>query len=200
MGSPSPCPYATCEGGRYARPAWSNTSRHSAESLREAVLPRLRDAAAGMAQVPAADVPPASPAPRVMDARVQAGAGAGVRGVARPRARGPDRLQRGPAELPLTAVAEATGLARATAQRSLITLERLDHVASQGRLFRLTPRVLELRFAPCPGLRLPQIAEPHPLENDLHVAARYARVPSPDGCIRQAAGDRPFPRSARCYA
>ncbi|MEW1864400.1 IclR family transcriptional regulator C-terminal domain-containing protein [Streptomyces sp. NPDC088194] len=71
-------------------------------------------------------------------------------------------FDRGPrAALPLTAVAEATGLARATARRSLITLEHLGYVAHDGRLFRPTPRVLELGFAHLSHLALPQIAQPH---------------------------------------
>jgi len=44
--------------------------------------------------------------------------------------------------LTLTDVAQATGLARATARRALITLEHLGYVESYGRVFRLTPRVL----------------------------------------------------------
>ncbi|WP_157875759.1 IclR family transcriptional regulator domain-containing protein, partial [Streptacidiphilus griseoplanus] len=64
-------------------------------------------------------------------------------------------------ELALTAVAEATGLARATARRSLITLAHLGYVTSSGRLFRLTPHVLELGYARLSRLTLPQIAQPH---------------------------------------
>lgn len=67
----------------------------------------------------------------------------------------------GRAELPLTAVAEATGLARATARRALITLEHLGYLATDGKLFRPTPKVLELGFAPLSGLTLPAIAQPH---------------------------------------
>ncbi|MDX2643009.1 IclR family transcriptional regulator C-terminal domain-containing protein, partial [Streptomyces sp. PA03-1a] len=70
----------------------------------------------------------------------------------------------GRAELPLTAVAEATGLARATARRSLITLEHLGYIASEGRLFRLTPHVLELGCAHLSRLTLPEIALPHLIE------------------------------------
>ena len=43
----------------------------------------------------------------------------------------------------LTAVADATGLARPTARRILLTLEQLGYVRAAGRGFELTPRVLE---------------------------------------------------------
>ncbi|MCQ4079659.1 helix-turn-helix domain-containing protein, partial [Streptomyces sp. RB6PN25] len=64
-------------------------------------------------------------------------------------------------ELPLTAVAEAAGLARATARRALLTLDHLGYVTTRGKLFAPTPRVLELGFARLAGLTLPQIAQPH---------------------------------------
>ncbi|MFD0653061.1 helix-turn-helix domain-containing protein [Streptomyces malaysiensis subsp. malaysiensis] len=48
----------------------------------------------------------------------------------------------------LTAVAEATGLARATARRSLLTLVELGYAEADGRTFRPLPRVLELGYAP----------------------------------------------------
>ncbi len=58
-------------------------------------------------------------------------------------------------------MAEATGLARATARRALITLEHLGYIATDGKLFRPTPKVLELGFAHLSGLTLPAIAQPH---------------------------------------
>lgn len=64
----------------------------------------------------------------------------------------------------LTEVATATGLTRAAARRFLLTLRELGYVASQGRRFRLTPRVLELGYAFLSSLRLPEIAQPY-LEN-----------------------------------
>ncbi|MFD0446801.1 helix-turn-helix domain-containing protein [Streptomyces indonesiensis] len=48
----------------------------------------------------------------------------------------------------LSAVAEATGLARATARRSLLTLVELGYAEADGRAFRPLPRVLELGYAP----------------------------------------------------
>jgi IclR family pca regulon transcriptional regulator len=67
----------------------------------------------------------------------------------------------GRAELTLTEAAEATGLARATARRALITLEHLGYVTARGRFFRLTPRVLGLGFPPLSRTTLSDIATPH---------------------------------------
>lgn len=61
----------------------------------------------------------------------------------------------------LSGLAEATGLARATVRRSLLTLEQLGQVACEGRQFRLAPRVLELGCARLSELTLPEIAGPH---------------------------------------
>lgn len=147
----------------------SHTSRHSAESLREAVLPRLRETVAAMEE--ALSRPCAAPAPS------PAGASPAEWTRASKQELGPEFVEslarglavltafgEGRAELPLTAVAEATGLARATARRSLITLEHLGYVASEGRLFRLTPHVLELGCAHLSRLTLPEIAQPHLVE------------------------------------
>ncbi|MGI5229771.1 IclR family transcriptional regulator domain-containing protein [Actinoallomurus sp. CA-142502] len=140
-----------------------HTSRHSAGSLREAVLPRLREAVAAMEDVLAAAVAPASrpvPAvPREQVAKRDLGAefvASFARGLGVITALGVPR-----AGLPLTAVADATGLARATARRSLITLAHLGYVVAQDGLFRLTPRVLDLGFPCLSALTLPEIAQPH---------------------------------------
>lgn len=47
----------------------------------------------------------------------------------------------------LSEVAQNTGLTRAGARRILLTLLALGYVTNEGRLFRLTPKVLELGFA-----------------------------------------------------
>nr|WP_285708600.1 IclR family transcriptional regulator C-terminal domain-containing protein [Microtetraspora sp. NBRC 16547] len=62
---------------------------------------------------------------------------------------------------PLTAVAEATGLARATARRALLTLEHLGYVERTGHDFRLLPRVLELGYAHLSSLGFAEIVQPH---------------------------------------
>jgi IclR family transcriptional regulator, pca regulon regulatory protein len=78
------------------------------------------------------------------------------RGLAVIRAFGPDRDK-----LSLSDVARATGLTRAAARRFLLTLVSLGYVRSDGRLFSLRPRVLELGYAYLSGLALPDIASPH---------------------------------------
>ena len=50
-------------------------------------------------------------------------------------------------ELTLSEVSRATGLTRAATRRFLLTLADLGYVRSDGRLFALTPRVLELGYA-----------------------------------------------------
>jgi IclR family pca regulon transcriptional regulator len=64
-------------------------------------------------------------------------------------------------ELTLTEVAVTTGVTRATARRFLLTLARLGYVRTDGRLFSLTPRVLELGYAYLSSLSLPEVAQPH---------------------------------------
>ncbi|WP_344260534.1 IclR family transcriptional regulator [Streptomyces sodiiphilus] len=64
-------------------------------------------------------------------------------------------------ELTLSEVAEATGLTRAAARRFLLTLADLGYVHSNGRLFALTPRVLELGYAYLSSLSLPELVQPH---------------------------------------
>ena len=64
-------------------------------------------------------------------------------------------------ELTLSDVARATGLTRAAARRFLLTLADLGYVRTDGRLFALSPRVLELGYAYLSSLSLPEVAEPH---------------------------------------
>ncbi|RBQ17345.1 IclR family transcriptional regulator [Spongiactinospora rosea] len=64
-------------------------------------------------------------------------------------------------ELTLSEVARASGLTRAAARRFLLTLIDLGYVRSDGRLFALSPRVLELGYAYLSGLTLPEVAQPH---------------------------------------
>lgn len=73
-------------------------------------------------------------------------------------------------EMTLSDVARATGLTRATARRFLLTLAELGYVRTDGRLFVLTARVLELGYSYLSGLTLPEVAQPHleALSADLH--------------------------------
>ena len=64
-------------------------------------------------------------------------------------------------ELTLSDVARATDLTRAGARRFLLTLVDLGYVRTDGKMFSLTPRVLDLGYAYLSSLSLPGIAEPH---------------------------------------
>jgi IclR family transcriptional regulator, pca regulon regulatory protein len=72
--------------------------------------------------------------------------------------------------LTLSEVARQTGLSRAAARRSLITLQTLGYVGSDGRHFYLTPRVLSLGYSYLSSLSLTDVAQAHlsDLANDVH--------------------------------
>lgn len=67
----------------------------------------------------------------------------------------------GQEHMSLSQVAGATGLARPTARRILLTLEELGYVRSCEAGFALTPRVLELGVAYVRSMGLWDIARPH---------------------------------------
>jgi IclR family pca regulon transcriptional regulator len=60
----------------------------------------------------------------------------------------------------LSDVAAATGLTRAGARRILLTLQTLGYVQSDGKLFALTPRILDLGFAYLSSMPIWNRAEP----------------------------------------
>ena len=150
----------------------SHTSRHRAEDLRAALLPDLLAATREMeqelarAEAPAAGAGAAADtgaeqasAAWTADAKQEAGAD-----FVESLARGLSVLTTfgaGRSSLTLSAVAQATGLPRATARRALITLAHLGYIAQEGREFSITPQVLDLGFAPLSRLTLPQLAQPH---------------------------------------
>jgi IclR family pca regulon transcriptional regulator len=72
--------------------------------------------------------------------------------------------------LTLSEVARHTGLSRAAARRSLITLQALGYVGSDGRQFHLTPRVLTLGYAYLSSSSLADVAQGHlsDLANEVH--------------------------------
>ncbi|WP_369148192.1 IclR family transcriptional regulator C-terminal domain-containing protein [Streptomyces sp. R44] len=152
----------------------SHTSRHSAESLREAALPPLRRAVAAMEGALAAEDVPGAGADAAPPVPAPAPAAPGASGPAlkeelgsgflQSLARGLDVLRafgrlRGPVRL--AELARLTGLPRATARRSLITLRHLGYVREEPDGFLVLPRVLELGYARLSGLSLPEIATPH---------------------------------------
>jgi len=63
-------------------------------------------------------------------------------------------------ELTLSEVARRTDLSRATARRLLRTLQTLGYISTDGRLFRLTPKVLDIGYAYVSSLALSDFALP----------------------------------------
>ncbi|KUL34138.1 IclR family transcriptional regulator domain-containing protein [Streptomyces regalis] len=176
-------------GGRIACVAnvVSHTSRHTAANLRDTLLPRLRTAVAKMERE-LREAP--QPQPGAAPAGLAIWTGASKQELGREfvesLARGLTVLTafgEGRAELTLTDVARATGLARATARRALITYEYLGLVRQSGnRGFTLTPRVLSLGYPPLSRTSLSQIAAPHlaELADRVHESASLA-VLTPSG-------------------
>ncbi|MFJ3709858.1 IclR family transcriptional regulator C-terminal domain-containing protein [Streptomyces sp. NPDC090053] len=163
----------------------SHTSRHSADSLRGFALDRIRHTARAMTAALAAHTP-RSPAPDVPD-----------RDASRdPKEElGPAYLQSlarglsvlaalGSTEggLPLAAVARTTALSRATARRSLLTLQQKGYAESADGLFSPTPRVLELGYSVLSGLTLGELAQPHlaALVAQVHESASVAVLDGDD--------------------
>ncbi|MER7051724.1 IclR family transcriptional regulator C-terminal domain-containing protein [Streptomyces sp. NPDC000351] len=159
----------------------SHTSRHTAEDLRTTLLPRLRSTVRSMENDLRAAPPPQPAAPRTGLATWTAASKHELgrefieslaRGLTVLTAFGEDR----PA-LTLTEVAKATGLARATARRALITHQHAGLVTqTPAHTFALTPRVLSLGFPPLSRTSLPQIAQPHltALADHVHESASLA--------------------------
>ncbi|MFG2501365.1 IclR family transcriptional regulator C-terminal domain-containing protein [Streptomyces sp. NPDC048441] len=154
---------------RYALSAVSHTSRHTAQGLAELVLPRLREEAARLEELPKDQAAYADAelteaqgpdATDTTDAKAQLGPDflqSLARGLTVLRALGRARGD----GLPLTAIAAATGLPRATARRCLHTLALEGYAALDGRLYRPLPRILELGYARLSRLGFADIAEPH---------------------------------------
>ena len=85
-------------------------------------------------------------------------------------------------EMTLSEVARATDLSRAAARRFLHTLVHLGYVWTDGRVFALTPRVLELGFAYLSSVSLPEIAQPYleRLTAEVHESASVSVLDGPD--------------------
>ncbi|MFF4400933.1 IclR family transcriptional regulator C-terminal domain-containing protein [Streptomyces sp. NPDC001480] len=145
----------------------SHTSRHTAADLRDTLLPRLREAVTAM-EADLREAPPVVPGPPPSDLATWTTASKHELGrdFIESLARGLTVLTafgEGRACLTLTEVAKATGLARATARRALITYDHLGlmTMAPDTRTFTLTPRVLSLGFPPLSRTTLPHLAAPH---------------------------------------
>ncbi|MET9137622.1 IclR family transcriptional regulator domain-containing protein [Streptomyces parvulus] len=159
----------------------SHTSRHTAQDLRSALLPRLRAAVAAM-EDDLRTAPPAQPGPPPAGLAVWTGASKQELGreFVESLARGLTVLTafgEGRAALTLTEIARATGLTRASARRALITHEHAGLVApAPDRTYALTPRVLSLGFPPLSRTSLPEIAQPHltALAGRVHESAALA--------------------------
>ncbi|QIZ38528.1 IclR family transcriptional regulator [Saccharopolyspora sp. ASAGF58] len=85
-------------------------------------------------------------------------------------------------EMTLSEVARATDMSRAAARRFLHTLVHLGYVWTDGRIFALTPRVLELGFAYLSSVSLPEIAQPYleRLVAEVHESASVSVLDGPD--------------------
>ncbi|MFB7112318.1 IclR family transcriptional regulator C-terminal domain-containing protein [Streptomyces sp. NPDC056291] len=153
----------------------SHTSRHSARDLRTTLLPRLRETVAAMERDLREAPPPAPvPSPSGLATWTAASKQELGRDFIESLARGLTVLtafDEGRTALTLTEVAKATGLARATARRALITYEHLGLVSQSRdtRTFTLTPRVLSLGFPPLSRASLSGIAQPHLEDLAAHV-------------------------------
>lgn len=64
-------------------------------------------------------------------------------------------------QMTLSDVARVTGLSRASARRFLLTLVELGYIRSEGKIFSLTPQVLEIGYAYLSSLSLTDVAQPH---------------------------------------
>ncbi|MBE1593595.1 IclR family transcriptional regulator C-terminal domain-containing protein [Nonomuraea angiospora] len=152
----------------------SHTSRHTAASLRDYALPRLRETVAAMESALAepASRPPLSPGDRARLNGVEAintdlsralkeELGSGylqslARGLAVLVALGSAR-----GGLSLADAAKTTGLPRATVRRSLQVLARLGYVTSDDSRFAVLPKVMELGYAALSERTFGEVVQPH---------------------------------------
>ncbi len=142
-----------------------HASRWTIDAIRSDLLPRLLRTTAAIESELHATPAPAPPAPRKPAPKASTADGVDretdfvqslERGLAVIRAFDAEN-----SALTLSDVAKATGLARAAARRFVLTLVELGYMRAEGRLFRLSPRVLELGRPYLSSLTLPEIALPH---------------------------------------
>jgi IclR family pca regulon transcriptional regulator len=93
----------------------------------------------------------------------------------------------------LADVARAIGVTRASARRTLLTLEQLGYLRCDGRLFTLTPKVLDLGHGYRSGIALPDVARPH-LQQLMEATDEFCSVSVLDGdetlCVARVAPAR----------
>jgi IclR family pca regulon transcriptional regulator len=93
----------------------------------------------------------------------------------------------------LADVARAIGANRASTRRSLLGLEGLGFVRSDGRLFTLTPKVLSLGYGYRSRLALPEVARPH-LQRLMEETGEFSSLSVLDGdetvCVARVAPAR----------
>jgi IclR family pca regulon transcriptional regulator len=90
-------------------------------------------------------------------------------------------------------VARAIGVTRASARRTLLTLEQLGYLRCDDRLFTLTPKLLDLGHGYRAGLALPDVARPH-LQQLMEATDEFCSVSVLDGdetlCVARVAPAR----------
>jgi IclR family pca regulon transcriptional regulator len=95
--------------------------------------------------------------------------------------------------LTVAEVARALGVTRASARRTLLTLEQLGYLRSDERLFTLTPKLLDVGHGYRAGLALPDVARPH-LQQLMEATDEFCSVSVLDGdetlCVARVAPAR----------
>jgi IclR family pca regulon transcriptional regulator len=93
----------------------------------------------------------------------------------------------------LADVARIIGASRASTRRSLLGLQALGYVRSDGRLFSLTPKVLSLGYGYRSRLALPEVARPH-LQRLMEETGEFSSLSVLDGdetvCVARVAPPR----------
>jgi IclR family transcriptional regulator, pca regulon regulatory protein len=168
----------------------SHTSRHTAESLLHHVLPNMNLTAEQMSAALAArdsrlpgppddaEAPAPDPTRAAKDELGPEYLQSLARGLSVLSALGDAE----PGGATLSALAQATGLPRATTRRALLTLVELGYAAAEGHRFRALPRTLELGYARLSELSLGDIAQPHlaDLVRQVHDSASVAVLDGTD--------------------
>lgn len=141
----------------------SHTSRHTAKTFPDAVLPTLREAVWDMEialrrprTTAERSVPTADELRSTKDELGMEFLETLARGIAVLKA-----FRFAPGGLTISAAAAASGLPRATARRALLVLRDTGYAENDGRLFTLRPTVLDLGYSRLSSLTLAEIAQPH---------------------------------------